>query len=344
MPLHFFYVFKMQVCCFYGAWDVADEMRKMAQQTKKAAIAFAVDSYVFFGLDSLGKGDEEEAQGRRSQSFKKRARSCLRAIRRAVTQQHKGMNLSHRVYLLEAQSLALEPRMEETEIRQAYDRAITMASRAGFRQDAAMGNLLAGIYFSAQNQDDPETSYWARHYISRSVQLFKDWGAHGVSSHWEQTYPDLISKDSADQLTRSSNHLGRQRYSVRRPSGECVSESFLTNSSDHGLHAPSDHGFRSSSDHGLTSSSDHGLSSSDHTPITAEVNTLTDDKLGAQGPTFHGVAAAHTGTYPRREQDLPNIAGLHKSGEGDVCLPPRNLVVVIASAAVACDRHSEIIH
>mmetsp|Transcript_26117 Transcript_26117/g.60667 ORF Transcript_26117/g.60667 Transcript_26117/m.60667 type:complete len:130 (+) Transcript_26117:772-1161(+) len=79
----------------------------------------------FSALVPLMLAVEEVAAGRRGQAYRKRAKTCLRTIRRAVTQQHKGINISHRVNLLNAQSLTLETTSIEA-IREGYDQAIKM--------------------------------------------------------------------------------------------------------------------------------------------------------------------------------------------------------------------------
>ena len=54
----------------------------------------------------------------------------------------------------------------------AYDEAIAAAGKAGFRQDAALGNELAACHFIRQNDQD-----WASFYMTRAYQLYIEWGA-----------------------------------------------------------------------------------------------------------------------------------------------------------------------
>ena len=209
--LYHFYMWKMMVCFYYGDMRGADENRQQTWKLRKPAIAFCEvsTSLYFSALIPLAMASQNG-----SMVLKRRARSAINAVRKAVTKEHKAINLIHKLHLLDADFLALNKRKDSETIRHAYDRAITMASRAGLRQDAALGNLRAGQYFMGVDTN------WATHYLSRSVELFEDWGAHGVVKYMQARYLGLI--DTSTNLgLKSSDYLGRSRHTslhvVRKP-------------------------------------------------------------------------------------------------------------------------------
>ena len=206
LSLNHFYLWKMNVCYYYGDLKKAEEMRLQTWRSRKSAIAFfEVSTLLYFSaLIPLARARETN-----SPLQKRKARSAINAIRKAVTKEHKAINLTHKLLLLDAEFLALNTRRDSESIRKAYDRAINMASRAGLRQEAALGNLRAGQYFLGKDDS------WATHYLTRSVELFRDWGAHALARHWEEKYAGYI--DPSRRMTvASSDHLGRKRHSIVR--------------------------------------------------------------------------------------------------------------------------------
>ena len=118
------------------------------------------------------------------------------------------MNLSHKLLILDAGFLSLSSKKEEL-VQQAYEKAIKMATRTGFRQDAAVANLHSGLYCLNVRDD----KYRASDYISRSVELFEDWGAVGVAQHMVECYSHDVDLSGVSTLT-STNHQGRKRHTA----------------------------------------------------------------------------------------------------------------------------------
>ena len=78
------------------------------------------------------------------------------------------------------------------------------------RQEAAWGNLRAGQYFLGKDDS------WATHYLTRSVELFRDWGAQALARHWEEKYAGFIDPSRRmTQLDSQQRTNGRFRLHAR---------------------------------------------------------------------------------------------------------------------------------
>ena len=203
--LYHFYIWKMQVALYYEDLDLADKMRIEALKHNKTMLSFFEMSTMMYcrALIPLRK-----ASLTGSVQHKRQARAAINDLRKAVSKEHKGINLIHKLYLLDAEFLALSRKQSGTIVRRGYDRAITMANRAGVRQDAALGNLRAGLYCIGRDTG------WASHYLTRAFNLFSEWGAHGVAAHLRCKYGNLV--DEGCQKTFSTNHKGRRRHSEEK--------------------------------------------------------------------------------------------------------------------------------
>ena len=200
-----FYVWKMQIAYYYGDIDLADKMLTEANKRKKAMLSFydTATLMYFSALIPLAK-----AKRNASVQQKSRARAAINVMRKAVSKEHKGINLLHKLYLLDAEYLSLNNKQSTNDIRRAYNRAITMANRAGVRQDAALGNLRVGQYCIGTDTG------WATHHLTRASNLFREWGAEGVALHLRKEYKSLVEESGT--LSMSTNHRGRRRHSTSR--------------------------------------------------------------------------------------------------------------------------------
>ena len=142
-----------------------------------------------------------------AKKHKRIARKAISGFRKFISKDSKGINLSHKLMLLDAGYLALDATNDERTVQQAFDRAITLAKRAGFRQDAALGNQLCGEYFLYRQLDQS----WAPHYLSRSIELFRDWGAIGVADSIQRKFEEEIDLVTITNL-ESTNHHGKARH------------------------------------------------------------------------------------------------------------------------------------
>lgn len=130
--------------------------------------------------------------------YKGRAKKALQEMKGLM--QSRGLNNLHRCWLMEADYAAAK-RMDLRLVKGAYDKAIAAAGKAGFRQDAALGNELAGEYFLSLGDD-----YWPRHYFSKSHELYDEWGAKAKTDQLFKTRGDYI--DIEKKMKRSTFSSG----------------------------------------------------------------------------------------------------------------------------------------
>ena len=83
----------------------------------------------------------------------------------------RGLNNLHRYILIQADLLSLEKHKNIEKVKEWFDKGIAAAGRAGFTQDAAIGNELAGEYCLSMGD-----VFWASHYFTRSYELYSEWG------------------------------------------------------------------------------------------------------------------------------------------------------------------------
>lgn len=119
-------------------------------------------------------------------------------------------NLAHKLLLLTAECNALHEKNEKN-IRRAFDAAIVAASRAGFIQDAALGNERAGLWLSSRSSEDND--YWARVYLERAFLLYSDWSAQGKARHLVKCHSRILKIDGSSSIEKTggesiSQHTG----------------------------------------------------------------------------------------------------------------------------------------
>ena len=113
-------------------------------------------------------------------------------------------NTRHLVYLLDAAYLSTQ-KGKGNEVQRMYDKSIAVARRAGFLQDAALANELAGAYFLTKLDTD-----WASVYLRRSKAMFMDWGASAKVRQMDAKYGYLVEIDISS-TQRSHSLAGRSR-------------------------------------------------------------------------------------------------------------------------------------
>ena len=101
----------------------------------------------------------------------------IREARRATDKmkfimRSRGLNNLHRYLLMQADLLAVTSKKRHQDVKIAFDKAIAIAGKAGFVQDAALGNELAFEYFVSIHDD-----FWAGQYLTRACKLYCEWGA-----------------------------------------------------------------------------------------------------------------------------------------------------------------------
>jgi predicted ATPase len=183
--LQCFWIYKGQLCYYFN--DMKEARRILIEYGKtkdNLKLHLFTPIYVFFyGLVSLDLA--------RSTNKRKHIRTAKKMIKIVEDWVKIGnVNFSHKLLLLKAELEALS-QSDEKKVRQAYDRAIAAASRAGFLQDAALGNERAGLWFVNRSDD-----FWVKSYIERAYGLYSDWGAYGKAADLARRYQTVLLPDS----------------------------------------------------------------------------------------------------------------------------------------------------
>ena len=176
---------------------VSDDM-----QINTASCNFVAGAtYFVLALSALGMTRARN----RCRKFIRKSRQYTRRLKTWVKQGEP--NVHHMLLILRAEQLSLRSRKVD-DVKEAYDRAIAVSSRTGFLQNAALANERAGIFFLARGDHE-----WAEMYISKSYQLYADWGAHAKLDQMTVLYP-FLSKSKETMVRRhSTQRFGRSRFS-----------------------------------------------------------------------------------------------------------------------------------
>jgi len=99
--------------------------------------------------------------------------------------QYAPMNFQHKWYLVEAERARVLGK--ESDAREFYDNAITLAQEHEFVQEEALANELAGKFYLARGQH-----HVARHYLYDAHYAYQRWGAVAKVKDLETRYPQFL--------------------------------------------------------------------------------------------------------------------------------------------------------
>lgn len=208
------YVWKTLVCYYFGSYELADRMRKKANDSKSTSFAFSVLTIMMY-MDALVPLALARKTG--SRKYKREARAAIDVMNKAVTKEHKGINLANKLLILDAHYLMLSQSATLEEVQVAFESAIKMSSRSGARSDAALAKQRLGEYYIGRGDDDKAT-----YYLSESVNVWSDWGAEGISDDLKRKYGQIIGsaamhRSSLAPTVRSTDYLGSNLDDLWRP-------------------------------------------------------------------------------------------------------------------------------
>ncbi len=101
------------------------------------------------------------------------------------------MNFLHKFYLVEAERSRVLGK--DSEARDYYDRAITLAHKNDYLNDEALAYELAGKFYLARNQN-----HVARHYLQDAHYTYQGWGAVAKVKDLEARYPQFLATVSTN--------------------------------------------------------------------------------------------------------------------------------------------------
>lgn len=99
----------------------------------------------------------------------------------------------------------------ESEIRKSFDTGIAIATKSGFKQDAAIANELCGEYHVRKGD-----AFWAKTYLSRAYELYQLWGADTkLSQLLKRRQPYIEETTRRTSSSRRSSTLVRASRASR---------------------------------------------------------------------------------------------------------------------------------
>ena len=99
----------------------------------------------------------------------------------------------------------------ESEIRKSFDTGIAIATKSGFKQDAAIANELCGEYHVRKGD-----AFWAKTYLSRAYELYQLWGADTkLNQLLEKRQPYIEETTRRTSSSRRSSTLVRASRASR---------------------------------------------------------------------------------------------------------------------------------
>lgn len=110
---------------------------------------------------------------KKKRTYLRKAAHCIRKMEKGTKQ---GMtNLHHMLLIAKAELRTIACKKQQTEqVRAAFDEAVSVCTRSGFVQNAALTNELAGRFMMRCCDN-----YWGSHYLKKAVELYREWGADG---------------------------------------------------------------------------------------------------------------------------------------------------------------------
>jgi len=202
----FFFWLQCSMCHYYlGNMDSALTMVDKCWRSKEGLKGAVVYSVTYFLASALIAVEHwrKSAPGPKRLRYWRIFRKYHKELRSWVAKGNP--NTRHLVHLLNAVSLSTRRSSTTEAVQRWYDKSIAMARRAGFLNDVALANELAGEYFLSKGDED-----WASLYLKRAKASFTDWGAFAKVQQMEIKYGALVEVEiSSDQLSHAV--IGRSR-------------------------------------------------------------------------------------------------------------------------------------
>mmetsp|Transcript_5696 Transcript_5696/g.13418 ORF Transcript_5696/g.13418 Transcript_5696/m.13418 type:complete len:1146 (+) Transcript_5696:103-3540(+) len=211
--LYLFYLYRLQLAYYFGEFELAGEFIDKLEPYYKTDTTFTGTTMrVFFsGLASFAL-----MRKTRKKKYKKRSKRFLSDMEKMM--QRGGRNLLQKFLLMKAEYTASQSKnINESEQKVMYDEAIRAASRAGFTNDAALANELAGFFCLRRGDEGADDAGW---YLNRAKDTYDEWGAHGKSQHVNEKSRgmavNLFAGDSRYDSKVSSRRINNQSNAVAK--------------------------------------------------------------------------------------------------------------------------------
>ena len=175
-----------RVAYYLGDLDLA---YKLAEYL--AIVEAAENSFIAVTFGMFFRALTYNAMYRRSPKRKYRSQTTKILRRMDMMRGKENINFLHKYLIVEADfnaTYGLNPGHEKA----SFDNAILKATRAGFVQDGALANELAGE-FSLKNKDE----FWAEYYMTKAYTMYETWQARAKTKQLLERHAKLVNLDSA---------------------------------------------------------------------------------------------------------------------------------------------------
>jgi hypothetical protein len=180
--------YQMQLAYYFGRMDQAEEFSTKLQAVSKSFNAhyLFVSRLFFFGMIALRVALDTTGT-RKSNRLKSTAKRVIKEMEQWT--RHGGLNCLHKLLILKAELQGYEfhasnrsrlPRrcrrhIDFEIVRAAFDTAIAISTRTGFRNDAAVAVERASAFFQRCG-----STFLAESYQSRAATFYMEWGAVAI--------------------------------------------------------------------------------------------------------------------------------------------------------------------
>lgn len=189
----------LQLAFYFGDYQLADEMWHQSCIFGQSNPSFySITTGCLYSL-LIATACYRET---RKSKYKARAKAALAQMNKMM--KTKGVNLTHKMLLMQAEFEATFARKKRVpDIKECFDRAIAAATKGGIMHESAIANELAGQFFLRSGDD-----FWVTHYLTRAYTLFSSWGASAKAEQLLENYGTNIEK-SRDNARMSTTRKAR---------------------------------------------------------------------------------------------------------------------------------------
>jgi predicted ATPase len=175
---------------FFGRYDLAERLLERWSKKKQSA---GDRAYINISTTTFFKGLIAAAMGRTT--GKRRYRSIAEKASKTMREMVRSGSVTdvHRSYVLDAEVSASflgkggSSPTKEYLVMQKFELAISAATEAGFVQDAALANELAGEYYLRVGQEQRASLH-----LTLAHGLYKQWGAHAKAGLLRERHKDHL--------------------------------------------------------------------------------------------------------------------------------------------------------
>ncbi len=192
----FFYLNKLFLCYLFENYQQAIENANKAEEHLGVAIGLYTISIFYFYNSLSHLAVFPNAQAIEQELILERIATNQKKME--TWAHHAPMNFLHKFYLVEAERARVLG--NDSDAREYYDRAITLAQENEYLNEEALAYELAGRFYLARNQ-----KHVARHYLQDAHYAYQRWGAIAKVKDLEARYPQFLAQTSTNTLQTRIN-------------------------------------------------------------------------------------------------------------------------------------------